>query len=282
MDRPSALPVNEVVAVGTLDDWGRVMKVEGLPGRKGLLVSIELLATGVELPGLDIRVLGDPRVNARSRAGQNGAPSLIQEEPNVAFRLVIVALTEMGIPDQPVLVDQILGRPVLVLVGVPRCHLRINGNRPLDAVVRDRLPDVGDALLKVKLGAVHPNDDEPAVPVLVPPVPQKRERALAIDARVGPEVDQDDFPTKLADLERRAVLPIAYPHEFRRLGAAAGQLARSNGRSEACTPVQKRVANTDDQQKGDDRRASPNRVRSQSSNKGYAPCGRDRTIGQAV
>src|SRR6266852_168049 len=263
MNRPATLPVNEVVGVGTLDDWGRVMEVEGLPGRESLLVSIKLLAAGVELLGLGIRVLGDPRVDARPRAGQNGVPRLIQEEPNVAFRLVIVALTEMGIPDQPVLVNQILRGPVLVLVGVPCCHLRINGNRPLNAVMRDRLPDVGDALLKLKLGAVHPNDDEPAVLVLVPPVPQERERALAVDARVGPEVDEDDLPAKLADLERRAVLPIRYPHEFRRLGAAAGQLARSARRSEACTPVQKRVANTDDQQKGDDRRPSPNRVRSQ-------------------
>src|ERR1700694_3515338 len=110
MDRPPALPVNEVVGVGTLDDWGRVMEVEGLPGRKGLLVSIELLATGVELLGLEIRVLRNPRVNARSRAGQSCVPGLIQQEPNVAFRLVIAALTEMAIPDQPVLVDQIVGR----------------------------------------------------------------------------------------------------------------------------------------------------------------------------
>src|SRR4029077_2999859 len=138
--------------------------------------------------------------------------------------------------------------------------------------MRDRLPDVGDAFLKVKLGAVHPNDDEPAVLVLVPPVPQEREGALAIDARVGPEVDQDDFPAKLADLKRSAVLPIRYPHEFRRPGPAAGQLARSTGRSEACTPVQKRVANTDDQQNGGDRRSSLNRVRSQSSRQAYAPC----------
>src|SRR4029077_9506012 len=183
MNRPSALPVNEVVGVVTLDDWRRVMEIEGLPGGKGLLVPIELLATSVELLRLGVRVLGDPRVDARPRAGQSCVPRLIQEKPNVAFRLVIVALPEMDIPDPRVLVDQILRGPVLVLVRVPRCHLGINRNRPLNAVTRDRLPDVGDAFLKVKLGAVHPNDDEPAVLVLVPPVPQEREGALAIDAR---------------------------------------------------------------------------------------------------
>src|SRR5207245_8672385 len=106
-------------------------------------VPMEVMAAGGGLLGLEVGVVREPRINARARAGQDRVPSLPQEELNVAFRLVVIALTEVGVPDLPVLVDQVLRRPVLVLVGVPRLPPPVNCNRPVHAVMREGLPSVG-------------------------------------------------------------------------------------------------------------------------------------------
>ena len=63
--------------------------------------------------------------------------------------------------------------------------------------------DVAGVLLERELGRVHADDHQPVVAVPLVPRAQVRQRAHAVDARVGPEVDQHDLAAQLAQRERR-------------------------------------------------------------------------------
>ena len=68
-------------------------------------------------------------------------------------------------------------------------------------VVGDRPLDVAGVVLERELRRVDADDDEPVVAVLLVPGLEIGQRAQAVDAGVGPEVDQHDLAAQVAAIE---------------------------------------------------------------------------------
>src|SRR5439155_9629249 len=90
--------------------------------------------------------------------------------------------------------------------------------------VARRLADDREDMLEGELGRVDADDHEPVLRIGAVPRLEVRERAQAVDARVRPEVDQDDLAAQLRDRERTAVQPVIDAGEVRRR-AIVGQTA---------------------------------------------------------
>src|SRR5580704_12618500 len=67
----------------------------------------------------------------------------------------VVALAEVHGADVALGVDQVVGRPVLVAVGVPRRVVVVDGDRVPHPECRGLGPHVGDDVLEGELGGVH-------------------------------------------------------------------------------------------------------------------------------
>ncbi len=104
----------------------------------------------------------------------------------------VFALAEVLQADLALGVDEVLGGPVFVLVGVPRAVFVVLGNRVVDAVLFDRRRHVGGGALEWELRRVDADDVKALGVVLGVPRVQVGQRADAVDARVGPEVHEDD------------------------------------------------------------------------------------------
>ena len=97
--------------------------------------------------------------------GRRLSPSAIgvEELLNLSFNLLVLTLTGMLEHDLPTFVDDILRRPILIVVGVPRCKFVVLRHRVSDTVALDGgLYGVG-GLLESKLRRVDTNDDEALV-----------------------------------------------------------------------------------------------------------------------
>ena len=143
------------------------------------------------------------------------AAQLGQKVAYLLLRLGVCALAEVAVPYPPFAVDQVLGRPVDVAEGVPRHVVVVLRDRVLDPVLGYGGEDVVPVLLERELGGVDADDDQPAVSVLVVPLLEVRERPDAVDARVGPEVDEHHLAALAGYGERLGVDPGADASKLR-------------------------------------------------------------------
>ena len=104
-------------------------------------------------------------------------------------------------------VDEIVGRPVLVLEGAPDGEIIVHGDRIVDAQAAHRVADVGLGLLEGELGRVDADDDQALVLVLLGPGANVGQGAQAVDAGVGPEIDDHDLAAQLLRRQGRGVDP---------------------------------------------------------------------------
>ncbi len=123
----------------------------------------------------------------------------------------------MGVPDVAVAVDEVLRRPVLVAVGVPGRVIVVERDRIAHAEAGGVRADVGEHVLERELGGVDAEDDEPLRAVGAVPALQVGQRSDAVDARVRPEVDEDDLPAERGEGERTGVQPLRHLLEVGRL-----------------------------------------------------------------
>ena len=79
----------------------------------------------------------------------------------------VVALAEVDVADVAGGVDQVVGRPVLVAVGVPRVVVVVDGDRVLDAEIGRLAAHVGDDVLEGELRRVHADHHQAVVGVLL-------------------------------------------------------------------------------------------------------------------
>src|SRR5262249_23740681 len=122
--------------------------------------------------------------------------------------------------------------PVLVGPRVPGAVPVVDGHRVADAVLVDRPLDVRDDVLERELRRVHADDDEAVAVVAGVPGLQVGQRADAVHARVGPEVDEDDLAAQLAQRQRaRAgrVYPLRDLREVRGGAVVAQGVGRAPG-----------------------------------------------------
>ena len=140
-----------------------------------------------------------------------------EERADVLLARPVVALAEVVVADVSRAVDQVLGRPVGVGVVVPGAVVVVLDDRVVDPESLHGGADVRGDVLEGELRRVDADDHEPVAVVVAVPGLEVRQRAQAVDARVGPEVDQDDLPAKLAERQRRRVEPPAARVERRSL-----------------------------------------------------------------
>ena len=158
--------------------------------------------------------------------------------------LRVFALAEVGVADVALLVDQVLGRPVLVRVVVPGLVVVVLHDRIGDAEPLDGRPHVRRHMLEGELRRVHADDHEPLVVIRGVPRLQVGERAQAVDARVRPEVDEHDLARAMTRGQRLRVDPRAVGVD-RRCDAVVGQAPlrrlarppRAPGRRRAPSPA---------------------------------------------
>ncbi len=201
---------------------------EGVP--RGLVLLHRETRVAVEALVTEVRLRGDQLVRRlvglRDRGWEPGARSLREESPDQALGVCVLALAEVRVAHVSAPVDQVLGRPVLVPVGVPGSVVVVERYRVMDAVPLRRRPHVREIVLEREFRGVDADDDEPARAVAVVPGRHMRERAQTVDARVRPEVDQDDLPTQAGDRERTVAWRVQPVRDMPEVGrhAVIGQL----------------------------------------------------------
>jgi hypothetical protein len=126
--------------------------------------------------------------------------------------LFVVALAEAVVADLALGVDEVQGRPVMVVEGAPDGVVVVDRDRVGDPQVLDLLADVVEVVLEVELGRVHADDHQSVLLVPLGPGADIGEGAQPIDAAVGPELDQDEAGVELVwgvgGLHRERALPV--------------------------------------------------------------------------
>ena len=110
---------------------------------------------------------------------------------------MVATFAELDVANSALSVDQVVRRPEAVAVVGPRAEVVVERDGVFDRIVLGTGLHVGGNLLKGVLGGVHADDVQPEVLVSVVPTVDVRHRTLAVDAGVGPEVDQNDFAAQL-------------------------------------------------------------------------------------
>src|SRR6516164_2438241 len=118
---------------------------------------------------------------------------IIQKLLDRSFNLIVLAFAGMLEDDLSVPVDDVLRRPVLIVVGIPRRIVVVLRDRILDAVALDRGLDIAGHLLERELRCMDPDHDESSILVGVVPYRDVRQRTSAVDAAVCPKIDEDDL-----------------------------------------------------------------------------------------
>lgn len=134
---------------------------------------------------------------------------MIEKLLDRSFNLIVLAFAGMLEDDRSVPVDDVLRRPVLIVVGVPRRIVVVLRDRILDAMALDRGLDVAGHLLKRELRCMYAHDDEASIQVGVIQSRDVRQRPSAVDAAVCPEIDKDDLAEQICKDERAGIEPIA-------------------------------------------------------------------------
>src|SRR2546427_12333339 len=137
-----------------------------------------------------------PGINL-SQSLRDRIPSGIGEElPDDHFRPLVVALAESMVANATLGVDEVERWPVIVGERTPYGVVAVDGDRVLDPHFLCGAPDVVEVLLKLELRRVRTDHDQPLILVPLGPGADIRKRPQPVDARVGPELHQDDAPTQ--------------------------------------------------------------------------------------
>jgi len=140
---------------------------------------------------------------------------LAQEHLEDHLGFLVLALTEVVVPDPTLGVGEVQRWPVVVVECPPDRVVVVHRHRIGDVHLRDGAVNVVEVALELELGSLHPDDDEPVSRVLVRPCPHVRQRADPVDARVGAEADQRNSAAKIHGRQWRRVQPRGRPPRIR-------------------------------------------------------------------
>ena len=118
--------------------------------------------------------------------------------------LLVGTLAEVLEPDTPDAIDEVDGRPVVVVERPPDGEVVVDDDRVVDPEFGGRAAYVVEVVLEPELGRVRADDDDAAVAIPLVPRGEVGQRAQPVDARVRPEVDEDVIPAKSRGRERLA------------------------------------------------------------------------------
>src|SRR3954451_8275460 len=133
-----------------------------------------------------------------------GADGLGEQRANRSFSTTVVTLTDVRVANLAGAIDEVHGRPVLVSVRVPSDEVVVQPDGIVEPVLLHGTLDVLNGPLECELGTVDADDPEVGL-VLIVQSTQEWEGALAVHAREGPELEQDDAVAKGRESQRLAV-----------------------------------------------------------------------------
>src|SRR4051794_39478457 len=107
-----------------------------------------------------------------------------------ALRKRVLTLAMMMVADAALSIDEVVRGPIAVLERVPDHIAVIESDGIADAEVGDGLPDVARIAFERELRSVHADHDQPILAIALVPGLHVRDGTQAVDAAVGPEVDQ--------------------------------------------------------------------------------------------
>ncbi|CFE34773.1 Uncharacterised protein [Mycobacterium tuberculosis] len=141
----------------------------------------------------------------RGKVGRGGAAGLgefdaglgiVEQLPDQRLGDVVIAFSELDVPHRPGSVDQILGGPIAIPVVGPSGVVVVERNRIADAQIGRAFGDVARDLLESVLGGVHADDRQTTVFVGLIPTDDVGDGPLAVNAGVGPKVNQHHLATQ--------------------------------------------------------------------------------------
>ena len=151
--------------------------------------------------------LGARRADVDEVGGFQLVAGLRQQQLNDALGFVVVAFAEMMVADTAFGIDEVMRRPVVVIERAPDLVVVVDGHRIIDLEIGHCLLDVTDDLLEGEFRRVHADYHKTLVLVFVGPCADVRQRAQAIDAGIGPEIDQHHLALERLARQRRRVQP---------------------------------------------------------------------------
>jgi hypothetical protein len=99
----------------------------------------------------------------------------------------------MVVANCPLCVDEVVARPILVVKGFPDRVVAVDRYRVCDFQVLNGLRHVRLIFFKGELGCVHANYNQAVILVFLRPRLHIGNGPEAIDARIGPEIDDNDL-----------------------------------------------------------------------------------------
>ena len=111
------------------------------------------------------------------------------------------------IANMPLRIDEIEGRPIVVIESMPDRIVVIDRDRILDPHVLGGPANVLEVVLKGELRRVHADHHHSVILVFLGPRADIGKGAQPVDAGVGPEVDEDDFSAQVGRREWRRIEP---------------------------------------------------------------------------
>src|SRR6516165_4213899 len=114
----------------------------------------------------------------------------------------------MVVPNAALCVDEVMRGPVPVVEGSPDGVVIVDSHGVIDFQIDYSVLHITDVLLEGKLRRMRANDNQSLILVLLGPGPDIRDCSEAVDAGVGPEIDQHDLAPERFGRKRRAVDPL--------------------------------------------------------------------------
>src|SRR4051794_38374926 len=119
----------------------------------------------------------------------------------------------MVITNASLSIDEVMGGPIIVFESAPQVVIVVQRDRITDAKLVYCPGDVGGFALERELRRVNSDYHEAILAVPLVPGFDVRDRAQAVDAAVGPEIDHHDLALQLLARQRATVDPRTEPRE---------------------------------------------------------------------
>src|SRR5256886_2050423 len=124
-------------------------------------------------------------------SGSRSSATLREEPPDHRLGLLVVALADVPVPDDPLPVHEDERGPGPDAEPLPDAEVVVLDDRVSHTELPRRVRDLLVRLLPEELGAVDADDGQPEGLKPLVPRPQLRDHVAAVDSAVGPELDED-------------------------------------------------------------------------------------------
>ncbi|MNF75011.1 hypothetical protein D3C84_570620 [compost metagenome] len=137
-----------------------------------------------------------------------GGTRFTQQLLDDPLRFGVLAFAKVVIPNAPLGVGKIVGRPILIVESSPDLEFIVDGHRVVDTQVLHGFGDVAYVALEGEFGRMDANHHQPLIAVFFSPGFYIGQAAQAVDAGVSPEIHQHYLALQRLGIEWWRVEPL--------------------------------------------------------------------------